>query len=390
MRKVSFYLIKDSIRLSYYPIPNDRLRWYTGETIDPKYWNKKKQRAIPVKKQFDYLNDLLDNMSSFILEQQLLFKLKDEILNSDKLVELLDQRYKKKPEAKPISFYDYVEMWLERKQGTISDATFATYKVAIERILNTQKNLHWECFNKTWSTLAIKSMKSFKGKGMNGRSVPSGYTHNSIVKSLKVLKTVLIDAQIDGYHDNNKFKVRGWIPPYETAESIYLTTDQLEALYNYEYKKKSLRNAVNLFLIGCYTGQRWQTYSLINKSLMYEHKGVKMISIRQEKTKNQVSIPVAPILEEILHQEYRVISSQNLRDYIKEAARLVGIENADMIGTHTARRSFATNMLIAGVPKNLIMSITGHKTEREFNKYVKYTSVESAIKAAPWVKEVFG
>jgi integrase len=37
-----------------------------------------------------------------------------------------------------------------------------------------------------------------------------------------------------------------------------------------------------------------------------------------------------------------------------------------LISTHTARRSFATNLYIADIPAISIMKITGHKTERSF------------------------
>ncbi len=40
-----------------------------------------------------------------------------------------------------------------------------------------------------------------------------------------------------------------------------------------------------------------------------------------------------------------------------------------MITTHTARRSFASNLLSRGIPKQFIMAVTGHKTESNFNKY---------------------
>ncbi|MCA6439134.1 MAG: hypothetical protein IM581_04350 [Chitinophagaceae bacterium] len=38
----------------------------------------------------------------------------------------------------------------------------------------------------------------------------------------------------------------------------------------------------------------------------------------------------------------------------------------EMLTTHTARRSFATNEFLAGTPALTIMAITGHKTERLF------------------------
>jgi integrase len=50
----------------------------------------------------------------------------------------------------------------------------------------------------------------------------------------------------------------------------------------------------------------------------------------------------------------------------------------DIITTHTARRSAATNMFKAGIPALSIMKITGHTTEKSFMKYIKITNEENA------------
>ena len=47
--------------------------------------------------------------------------------------------------------------------------------------------------------------------------------------------------------------------------------------------------------------------------------------------------------------------------------------------TYTARRSFATNAYLAGLPPISIMKITGHKTESSFMKYIKISEKENAI-----------
>ena len=49
-----------------------------------------------------------------------------------------------------------------------------------------------------------------------------------------------------------------------------------------------------------------------------------------------------------------------------------------LISAHTARRSFATNAFIAGVPPIQIMKLTGHKTEASFMKYIKISNEENA------------
>jgi hypothetical protein len=50
----------------------------------------------------------------------------------------------------------------------------------------------------------------------------------------------------------------------------------------------------------------------------------------------------------------------------------------EMVMTHTARRSFCTNMYLRGIPTPTIMSISGHRTEKNFYKYIKAEGIEHA------------
>jgi integrase len=49
--------------------------------------------------------------------------------------------------------------------------------------------------------------------------------------------------------------------------------------------------------------------------------------------------------------------------------RTIVFQKWQLITTHTARRSFATNAYLQNVPSISIMKITGHKTEKSFLKY---------------------
>jgi integrase len=85
------------------------------------------------------------------------------------------------------------------------------------------------------------------------------------------------------------------------------------------------------------------------------------------------------------------ISDQKANDYIKEAAGQVeelkkgiiynttieGVRKSiimpkyDLITNHTSRRSFATNAILQGYSRDVVMSLTGHKTEKSFNRYLR-------------------
>jgi integrase len=52
----------------------------------------------------------------------------------------------------------------------------------------------------------------------------------------------------------------------------------------------------------------------------------------------------------------------------------------ELITSHVARRSFATNLYLVDVPSITIMKITGHKTEKSFLRYIRITQEENANK----------
>ena len=54
------------------------------------------------------------------------------------------------------------------------------------------------------------------------------------------------------------------------------------------------------------------------------------------------------------------------------------VEKWTRIGSHSGRRSAATNMFLAGIPALRIMKITGHKTEAAFMHYIGLTKEENA------------
>ena len=59
-----------------------------------------------------------------------------------------------------------------------------------------------------------------------------------------------------------------------------------------------------------------------------------------------------------------------------------------LVSTHTARRSFATNLYLSGFPAISIMKITGHRTEASFLKYIRITQRDTANQlAAFWAKQ---
>lgn len=221
---------------------------------------------------------------------------------------------------------------------------------------------------------------------------------NSIGNIIKNLKTFLHSAFEEGIHQNLIYRSRYFKKPSEDSEAIYLNEEELFLIKTSIMPNQHLDNVRDLFLLACYTGVRSQDYDKLNKQSLIN--GGTMLKVRTEKTDEEVIIPLHTIAKSILDKYNgtpRLISNQKFNQYIKEVCRIVGLtdsvtltrtcggkkikttsEKCDVVSSHTARRSFATNAYKAGVPTLAIMAITGHRTEKVFLKYVKVTKEEHA------------
>jgi integrase len=154
-----------------------------------------------------------------------------------------------------------------------------------------------------------------------------------------------------------------------------------------------------LFLVGCWTGCRFSDISQITP----ENITGGFIRMKQYKTGTPVVIPLHPVVTVLINkyggQLPKAISNQKFNDALKKVAEEAELNEIvfksitkggmkvttrhakhEMVTTHTARRSFATNLYNSDFPTLSIMAITGHKTEKAFLKYIKTTPDEHAKK----------
>ena len=250
-----------------------------------------------------------------------------------------------------------------------------------------------------------------------------GYMKKSINKYLKTFKQIISDAEKRGLHKNTIAKnlIKGVnIKDSDKTKKIYLTKDELDALYNMELDGFE-RIVRDVFLIGCYTAQRYSDFFITENCIGTTAKGVRVIRMEQEKTDNMVVIPIMDNRLETLLKSYNynvpTIADQNINRTIKEIGRklsktvpsLAAKERTiltlqekraeqsgkckferdnqgnvikskwQMIATHTARRTGITLMYLSkkySIPQ--MMSVSGHKDERTFMDYVKLSLDEKA------------
>ena len=177
----------------------------------------------------------------------------------------------------------------------------------------------------------------------------------------------------------------------------------LDELFALDLKKKPmLDNARDLFLVYCFTGLRYEDVT----TLKYEQVQGETISLRMHKTQEKVVVPFNHKITKSIRDKYkdvtthslpRIISNAKLNLYIKEVCSLIPSLELEVelsktkggkpivfkeqkfrfVTVHTARRSFATNLMLDEIPVPSIMRVTGHKTENAFWKYIKIEAKDS-------------
>jgi integrase len=234
---------------------------------------------------------------------------------------------------------------------------------------------------------------------------------NSVAKDIRLLKVLMAEAVDLGYTNNLQFKHKKFSYAEEDVDAVYLSDKEIINLYKYDFSRDKKHEGVrDLFVFGCFVGLRYSDYSTIklediisieNENNEPEYYLKKITS----KTKELVIIPFNPIVIEILKKYEdnpnrlpKTISNQKFNEYIKEACRTAGLtqkgklstdpakELCDCVGSHTARRSFATNLYLEGYPTIDIMKATGHKSEKSFLKYIKVSKLDSAKRLNDHIK----
>lgn len=249
------------------------------------------------------------------------------------------------------------------------------------------------------------------------------YSINTIGKHIANLKSILRCAESEGYNQNQKFKDKRFKGTRVEVDSIYLTKEDLEKFCAVDLSKMPVgyQQARDIFLVGCWTSQRVSDYNNISRDAIQsytkraivdvpdpEHPGkikaeiqtreVMYINIRQHKTGAKVAVPCSSELKTILERyNYQMphLADQVINRYIKEIGKMAGIdemiemvetkggnkttvkyEKYKLIHSHTARRTGATLMYLAGMDVYDIMKITGHSSPNMLKKYIKADQLE--------------
>lgn len=208
------------------------------------------------------------------------------------------------------------------------------------------------------------------------------YSENTVGAYVKRLKIFMNWAAKQNLHQNYNYK--NFEIKEEAREIVALTELEVQLISKLNLPSHShihhggTRLIRDWFIFSTQTSLRYS--DLKNYNLEQTEGGYNLRVLKTQKTKVEVVIPVTKILYNILEQYDFVLppppTNQKFNLGLERIAQLAKIEKK--ISSKAGRKTFCTTMYLKGIPVPRIMKISGHKTEKEFYKYIGVTLTENA------------
>lgn len=366
----------------FFSFNGKRFQFYTGERIDSKYWDDKKQRIKPNYPGAFEINAILEHLS----EKAYRFYRERRLAGVVPTVEDFKTEFAGTPsQSNPKSLFDFYQEYIESKKIGGNLNSIKKYQTNLTHLKEFAITRHFK--------VEFDSINdAFFDKYLNFFIYDLEHTNNTISRNIRILKTFLNWATKRGYNtkmDFKNFSFKGF-----DGEIIYLTMDELKHLSGLAISNEKLSKVRDIFCFGCYTGLRYSDIQNLKKE---DIRGdfIRSISI---KTRDQLCIPLneysKALIQKYAHYPidfcFPAPSNQKMNDYLKELGQLAGFSEEinlvqfrgakrieikyfkyQLLTTHVARKTFVTNAHQQGVPTETIMKITNHKNHQTVARYLK-------------------
>ncbi|GAA3969487.1 site-specific integrase [Hymenobacter antarcticus] len=395
MAKIRFSLVEPKLDkptplFAFLSFSGKRVKVYAGRSIHPKQWDASEQKALTRGYPSNgALNDWLDLMRMRLTKCYDTHAAAGTMPTADELraLALPEDTEAAAPEPTPEptparpDLLTTFSNWIENRGLTQSPNTVRTYRTCLRHLRDMQRI---ERYAIDFDTVSHGFGEKFARYLLTKRNL----IDSVINKNLFRIKHFLVWAQENGYPVVVEPKQFRW--QHQEPEILTLTRAEVQRLADLDLNSHpALDNARALFLIGVYTGLRFSDVA----ALKPEHIQPDRLRLTTQKTRTTLTVPVRPeaqpLLARVIAGTLRPIANQKLNGHLKELAQLAGIEaptervryaggqrrahtapKYEFVTTHTARRTFVTLALEAGVRPEVVMRITGYKSLAAFRRYV--------------------
>jgi len=353
---------------------------------DHSQWNYEKQRIEKTRENEKYnqwkeINDFLDSYES---KAKKLFN--DCILNDVPLTLYLVRNFfdGMQPNFETIKreFWEAYDEFLKDIEITMQASTVRVHKTTKKKLESFSTEAGYKLTFSVINTSFFDKLKEYV-------LVTKGHEYNYLPVILRRFKAFMNWSMKRKYHTNDEFK--GFSAPEKEGSIIYLTFDELQQLINYQFESVKYKRVRDFYCFGCLIGARYSDLKRLTKDNISDGK----LKFTTQKTNIDISIPLFPGLTTIInrypdqHQLLPKYSGQKANEYIKKACEQAGIKTMtehktflrnqtitvfkpkhELIGTHTARKTFICLAHARGVDHRTIMNITGIQNQKTLRRYL--------------------
>ena len=394
--------------------------------ISPKDWDEKKQtlrrtsKIEKVEKQKEVeekrtlLNNLQEHISKVIIETKDLEKMKtkeerqewiDYVIASfyDPCVQLVKE--------KNLTFDDFAKVYEEVRSKE------EHWKPAIKGHVNKKKLWDNPAFDKLSAVQTQLSrmnpnllMDKITGATLDEYQnflIKEGFLNSTIRNHMCYFKQILKWANDRGYLKHGDEVLKHETPYLEETKPkavSFLKWEEFEQLYNYKFSEgeEHLELTRDRFCFACVTSLRHSDMEILKKADFDDYDDPTSFSFVSKKTHDSLTIFLNKYSKE-LYQKYKDIptkdglmfppkSNQKMNDNLKVIAKRLGFTRkitkmqfcgksridetqrlCDVIGTHSARKTFVVHALEMGWSPQLVMDYTGHEDYDTMKPYIAIT-----------------
>ncbi len=371
-----------------------RLQIYTKKRIEPKFWQKNKQEVNCRKLKSGCLeiNTWLSELKKEINLKCIQLETSSKRITKPDLQKILNQ-FSVRKSTKTI-FSELMELFLDEHQtrsgNPLKLGSKKKYRVLVH-------NLNSFCEYKNISPNVDNISTQFFKDFVKYLRSELQHIDNTIVKAIKGCKTFFGFLAKKDLITPIDFS---WFKTTEKEGEIYtLSIDEVLMIQNKDFKSQKLNDTRDVFCFQCWTGQRISDIIKIRwDEIRINEKKERVWNIISTKGEIRVSIPIIEYADKIISKYESDPKPLPLRNSskINENLKMIGLRvgltrkvrktkyiNGELnieyipfykvLSTHVARKSFITNSLILDIPERIVRSISKHKDEKSFRRYVKYS-----------------
>ena len=308
------------------------------------------------------------------------------------------------------------------KQETVNEDKVKTLKdIFSEFLLLRPQEGNWgdkihEKYDQMWTQLSscdpnitLETLDQLKVQELVGWYIKNDYCNRTIQKQIRILKSFLRWVSRHGYTINSgvlEFKLRLKVIPRTVT---FLKYKELMHFFHYEFPKEKeyLSKARDMFCFMAFTSLRYSDLAALKPVNLVDG----CLDFCTEKTDDKLHIALNEHAQQIIEKYswykgdtiFPVPSNQKLNDYLKEAAKLAGLDREisqvyfkgntrhedtykfwEQISCHDARRTFVCCSLALGIPASVVMSCTGHSDYESMKPYIEVADETQKMQMEKW------